>query len=161
MALAFPEESSDPSVQPTSAPPGLFACSLNTPPYSVADATGGDPYSHSFSFSPFLASAILEQSDPVSSIWPAFADLRAAAHATKQSRLRIVISAVVCEARLLFAAAFFVAHGAPRSTWSPATATGLTLFTWIRALLAHGAALLQSRWMWSSEQAQLLHAHLA
>jgi hypothetical protein len=61
----------------------------------------------------------------------------------------------------LFAAAFFVAHGAPRSTWSPATATGLTLFTWVRALLAHGPVLLPSRWMWSPEQAQLLHANLA
>jgi hypothetical protein len=108
----------------------------------MADATGGDPSSHSFQFSPHLARALLEQVDSVCSIWPALADLRAAAHATKQSRLRIVISAAVCEARLIFAAAFFVAHGASRPTWSPATATGLTLFSWIRALLAHGPPLL-------------------
>ncbi len=95
------------------------------------------------------------------SFWPAFADLRAAEHATKQSRLRIVISAAVCEARLIFAAAFFVAHGAPRPTWSTATTTGLTLFSWIRALIAHGSALLQSRWRWPPEQAQLLYANVS
>jgi hypothetical protein len=83
------------------------------------------------------------------------------AHATKQSRLRIVISAAVCEARLIFAAAFFVAHCTPRSAWPPATATGLVLFSWIRALIAHGSDLLQSRWRWSPQQAQLLYANLS
>jgi hypothetical protein len=133
----------------------------NTSPCFVADATGGDPSCHSFQFSPHLARALLEQVDPVSSIWPAFADLRAAAHSPKQSRLRIVISAAVCEARLIFAAAFFVAHGASCPTWSAATAPGLTLFSWIRSLLAHGSALLQSCWRWSPEQAQLLYANLS
>ena len=94
-------------------------------------------------------------------MWPAFSDLRAAAHAAKQSRLRIVVSAAVCEARLLFAAAFFVALGAPRSAWPHLTSTGMTVFSWIRALLAHGSELLQSRWLWTPQQAQLLHAHLS
>ena len=86
-------------------------------------------------------------------MWPAFSDLRAAAHAAKQSRLRIVISAAVCEARLLFAAAFFVALGAPRPAWPRLTSTGMTVFSWIRALLAHGSELLQSRWLWTPQQA--------
>jgi hypothetical protein len=127
----------------------------------MADATGGDPSSHAFQFFPHLASALLEQADSVCSIWPAFADLRAAAHATKQSRLRTVISAAVCEARLVFTAAFFVAHGAPRPTWPCATASGQTLFRWIQALLFHGSDLLQSRWRWSPEQARLLYAQLS
>ena len=137
---------------PNPVPPGPLVCSLNTSPCFVADATGGDPSCHSFQFSPHLARALLEQVDPVCSIWPAFAELRAAAHSPKQSRLRVVISAAVCEARLIFAAAFFVAHGASRPTWSTATASGLTLFSWIRSLLAHGSALLQSCWRWSPEQ---------
>jgi hypothetical protein len=62
---------------------------------------------------------------------------------------------------LIFAAAFFIAHGAPRSDWSRATATGLVLFSWIRALLAHGFDLLQPRWRWSPQQAQLLYANLS
>ena len=127
----------------------------------MADATGGDPSCHSFQFSPHLARALLEQADSVCSIWPAFAELRAAAHSPKQSRLRVVISAAVCEARLIFAAAFFVAHGAARPTWPAATASGLILFSWIRSLLAHGSALLQSCWRWSPAQAQLLYANLA
>jgi hypothetical protein len=98
---------------------------------SSAAATGRDPAAFSFQNSPH---------DP---------------------NAEVVISAAVCEARLIFAAAFFVAHGAPRPTWSTATATGLTLFSWIRALLAHGSVLLQSRWRWSPEQAQLLYANLS
>ncbi len=88
-----------------------------------------------------------------------FSDLSAAAHTAKHSRLRIVICAAVCEDRLIFAAAFFVAHGTPLSAWPPATATGLVLFSWIRALLALGSDLLQSRWRWSPQQAQLLYAN--
>ena len=140
---------------------GASACLVNSLSYSGAGATGGDPSGPPSDFSPDLARTILDRVDCVSSVWPAFADLRAAAHATKQSRLRIVISAAVCEARLVFAASFFVAQGAPRTAWPHVTATGSILHSWIRALLAHGAQLLQSRWLWSQSQAQLLHAHLS
>ncbi len=103
------EGPSGPPVPNAPAPAAPLVCSsLNNPPYFLADATGGDLSSHPLQFSPQLASALLDQEDSVCSIWPAFSDLRAAAHAAKQSRLRIVISAAVCEGRLIFAAAFFV-----------------------------------------------------
>jgi hypothetical protein len=117
---------------------GSPACLVNSSLYTRADATGGDPYSPVFNFSPHIARALLDQEACVHSVWPAFSDPRAAAHAAKQSRLRIVISAAVCEASLLFAVAVFVAHGAPRSAWSHLTSTGMTLFSWIRALAGTG-----------------------
>ena len=144
-----------------SARAGSLVCLVNASPYFRADATGGDPSSPSFEFSPHLAGALLDQEACVHSVWPAFSELRAAAHAPKQSRLRIVISAAVCEARLIFAAAFLTALGSPRHSWPHSTATGRALFTWIQALLAHGTALLPSRWSWTHQQAELLHAHLA
>ena len=155
-----------PAEQPDAPAPGpgragAPVCLVNSLSYPGADATGGDPSGPPSDFSPNLARTIFDGADCVSSVWPAFADLRAAAHVTKQSRLRIVISAAVCEARLVFAASFFVAQGAPRTVWPHVTATGSTLHAWIRALLAHGAQLLQSRWLWSQSQAQLLHAHLS
>ena len=44
-------------------------------------------------FSPHLALALLEQPACVASVWPAFEDLRSAAHSVKTARLRLVISA--------------------------------------------------------------------
>ncbi len=124
---------------------------MNSSPYSWADATGGDPSRPPFEFSPHLARALLDQEARIYSVWPAFSDLRAAAHAAKQSRGRNVISAAVCEARLIFAAAFLVAHGAPRSAWPLLTSTGMT--SWIQALFAHGSAFLQSRWLRATREA--------
>jgi hypothetical protein len=61
-----------------------------------------------------LSRAMLTQVECVASIWPAFADLRAAASTSKPSRLRLVVSAMVCETRLVFAASYLVARGAGR-----------------------------------------------
>ena len=74
----------------------------------LADATGGDPPASVLQFSPHLGAALLAQPDCVSSVWPAFGDLRSAARATKPSRFRLVVSATTSEARLVFGACFEV-----------------------------------------------------
>ena len=111
-------------------------------------------------FSPHLAHALLDQPTCVASVWPAFEDLRSAAHATKTSRLRLVISALVSEARLVFGACLLLARATPRPSACHHSLTGETLHGWIQALLAHGPALLPAKWHWSHEQCQLLHTQL-
>ena len=111
-------------------------------------------------FSPHLAHALLEQPTCVASVWPAFEDLRSAAHATKTSRLRPVISALVSEARLVFGACLLLARATPRPSACHHSPTGETLHGWTQALLAHGPALLPTMWHRSHEQCQLLHTQL-
>ncbi len=82
---------------------------------------------------------MLEQVDFVASVWPAFADLRAAASISKPSRLRLVVSAMVCKARLVFAASYLVALGEPALGRAPRTLPGCTLHRWILAMLTHSA----------------------
>ena len=111
-------------------------------------------------FSPHLAHALLDQPTCVASVWPAFEDLRSAAHATKTSRLRLVISALVSEARLVFGACLLLARATPRPSACHHSLTGETLHGWILALPAHGPALLPTMWHSSHEQCQLLHIQL-
>ena len=127
----------------------------------MAAATGGDPTANPFIFSPHLAAAILAQPECVASVWPAFDDLRAAAHATKPARLRLVVSALIAEARLVFGACLSLARGTPVPSACAATRPGAALHQWISTLLVHGSPLLRSAWHWSGEQCQFLHAQLS
>ena len=97
----------------------------------------------------------------MASVWPAFEDLRAAAHATKASRFRLVVSATTSEARLVFGACLLLARGSPTPSAHGSTAPGATLHHWIRTLLAHGSGLFQHTWHWTLDQCRLLHAQLA
>ena len=126
----------------------------------LADATGGDPPASVLQFSPHLGAALLAQPDCVSSVWPAFGDLRSAARATKPSRFRLVVCATTSEARLVFGACFLLAQRSVRPSEHPSTLPGATLHSWLQTLLAHGSALFRSTWHWSREQCQLFHTHL-
>ena len=115
----------------------MLATSGPVPP--LAAATGGDPTANAFLFSPHLAAAIFAQPECVASVWPAFDDLRAAAHATKPARLRLVVSALVAEARLVFGACLSLARGTPVPSACAATRPGAALHQWISTLLVHGS----------------------
>ena len=128
------------------------------PPLAVA--TGGDPPASRLLFSPQLGAALLAQPDCVASVWPAFADLRSAARATKRSRFRLVASATTSEARLVFGACFLLSRGSARPSEHPSTVPGATLHHWLQTLLACGSALFQSTWHWSPDQCSMLHAYL-
>jgi hypothetical protein len=125
------------------------------------DATGGDPSLSSSNFSPHLARALLTQPDRAASVLPAFGDLRAAASATKTSRLPLVAGAVVSEARLVLGACFLMSQGSGRPSEHPSARTGAALYSWLKALLADGTPLLEQLWHWTRPQCQLLHAQLA
>jgi hypothetical protein len=125
------------------------------------DSAHGPPASPAEFLSPAaLSRAMLEQADCVASVWPAFADLRAAASNSKPSRLHLVVSAMVCEARLVFAASYLVARGEPAPDRAPRTLPGRTLHRWILAMLTHGAPALCDSWRWTQPQLQHLHAQL-
>ncbi len=127
----------------------------------MAAATGGDPTANTSIFSPHLAAAILAQPECVASVWPAFNDLRAVAHATKVARLRLVVSALIAEARLVFGVCLSLARGTPVPSACAATRPRAALHQWISTLLVHGPPLLRSAWHWSCEQCQFLHAQLS
>ena len=74
-----------------------------------------------------LTAQILDHPDCVAAIWPSFSDLRSAAHATKPARLRLVISAMVSEARIVFGACFLLARAAPLPSSHIHAETGKTL----------------------------------
>lgn len=59
-------------------------------------------------------------------------DYGAAAHATKPARLRLVVSALVAEARLVFGACHFLARGTPVPSACVATRPGATLLIFMR-----------------------------
>jgi hypothetical protein len=93
-------------------------------------------------------------------MWPAFAALRAAAQATKRSRFRLALGALVSEACLVFGACFLLAGNAPAPAQHSLAKPGSDLHSWIRALLIHGATILPEAWHWGPEECQTLFAHL-
>ena len=109
---------------------------------------------------PGSALVLLAQSACVASVWPSFEDLRAAASATRPSRLRLVVSALVSEARLIFGACFLLARNHLPPSRHPRIQPGAALHRWIRSLLHDGPYSLQHAWCWSPQQCQLLRAHL-
>jgi hypothetical protein len=132
-----------------------------TPVPPLADATGGDPPATVFTFSPSSAAELLADPARAAGVWPALEELRTAARATKPSRLRLVASALVAEARLVFGACFLLARGTPCPSACASSLAGSTLHHWIRSLLAHGDSFLRAHWHWSLAQCQLLHASLS
>ena len=126
----------------------------------MAGATGGDPPAIVYPFSPSLAAELLSNAAHAVEVWPALEELRAAAHATKSSRLRLVASALVAEARLVFGACLLLARGTPSPSGCASSLAGSTLHYWICTLLAHGDTFLRSHWHWFNAQCQLLHASL-
>jgi hypothetical protein len=86
--------------------------------------------------------------------------LRGAARATKAARLRMALSALVSEARIVFGACFLLARAAPAPAPRSTTRPGHRLHSWIRTLLVNGTAALPSVWKWSLEQCLSLHQHL-
>ena len=66
-------------------------------------------------------------------------DYGAAAHATKPARLRLVVSALVAEARLVFGACHFLARGTPVPSACVATLPGATLLIFMRLRTADSA----------------------
>ena len=79
----------------------------------AATSGPGDPPATVLPFSPSLAAELLSNTARAVEVWPALEELRAAAHATKPSLLRLVTSALVAEARLVFGACFLLARGNP------------------------------------------------
>ncbi len=103
---------------------------------------------------------LLSDSDSISLTWLAFAALRGAARATKVARLRMALSALVSEARIVFGACFFLARASPTPWPRSLTRPGRRLHSWICTLLVHGTTALPSVWKWSLEQCMSLHQHL-
>ncbi len=99
------------SPHPCVPPVGLANDPVNDSPLPAA--TSGDPTASGFLFSLESVQALLSDSDAIHLTWPAFAALRGAARATKVARLRMALSALVLEARLVFGACFLLARSAP------------------------------------------------
>ena len=131
---------------------------VNNLPLPVA--TNGDPTEQAFLFSIQSVRALLSDSDTISLTWPAFAALRGAARATKVARLRMALSALVSEARIVFGACFLLARASPAPAPRSLTRPGRRLHSWICTLLVHGPTALPAVWKWSSEQCLYLHQHL-
>ncbi len=93
------------SPHPCVPPVGVASDPVNDSPLPVA--TRGDPTESGFLFSLQSVRDLLSDSDGISLTWPAFAALRGAARATKVARLRMALSALVSEARLVFTKHFF------------------------------------------------------
>ena len=92
-------------------------------------------------FSAPLVPSLLVQSRLVARVWPAFDDLRGAARAPKAARLRLAISALLAEARLVMGACFLTTPLEP----SPrAPSAGSLLHSWVQDLLRHGSTFLLS-----------------
>ena len=105
-----------------------------------------------------LAPSLLVQSRLVARVWPAFDDLRGAARAPKAARLRLAISALLAEARLVMGACFLTT---PLEPSPPAPSAGSLLHSWVKELLRHGSTFLLSEWHWSTAQVNLLQAQLS
>jgi hypothetical protein len=127
---------------------------------SLPVAISGDPTDPGFLFSLQSVQALLSDSDAINLTWPAFAALRGAARATKVARLRMALSALVSEARIVFGACFLLARAAPAPVPRSMTRPGRRLHSWICTLLVHGTTALPSVWHWSLEQCLSLHQHL-
>ena len=74
---------------------------------------------------------------------------------------RLVISAMVSEAHLVFGTCFLLARSAPVPSLHPHAETGATLHGWIRSLLRHASVPLHSCWHWTHDQCQFLHVQLS
>ena len=135
--------------------PALITLSSNLPV-----ATSGDPTDPVIIFSLPAVRGLLHDPDRVALTWPAFAALRAAARATKKSRLRLALSALVSEARLVFGACCLKARESPPPALHDITRPGAELHSWIRALLEHGTFILPEAWHGGSEDCHLLYAHM-
>ncbi len=104
---------------------------------------------------------LLHYPDVVASVWPAFSELRRAAHATKRSQLQLMVSTLVADARVVFGACLIAVRGSPSpSDEAPARPGGL-LHLWIQTLLAHGHDALSELWHWPSHQTQFLYSQLS
>jgi hypothetical protein len=108
-----------------------------------------------------LAFRLLHQPTSISTLWPSFGLLRAAASSSKRAQLRLALGALVSEARLLFGSCFLVATGGPAHPSSSPSDLGASLHFWIRVLLSRGTEALRAVWHWSPDQCALLHAQLA
>ena len=86
---------------------------LYTSPHNLPVATSGDPTAPDILFSLISVRGLLLDPDGAAAIWPAFALLKGAARAVKPARLRMALSALVSEARLVFGACFLIAHASP------------------------------------------------
>jgi hypothetical protein len=105
--LGSPRQTGADAVPPGSPPSAAFAALMSPVKTDAcsADSAPDLPVAPAGFMPPAaLSRAMLIQVECVASIWPAFAYLRAAASASKPSRLRLVVSAMVCDARLIFAA---------------------------------------------------------
>ncbi len=114
--------------------------SVNDLPLPVA--TDEDPTDQALLFSIQSVRTLLSDSDSISLTWPAFAALRGAARATKVARLRMALSALVSEARIVFGSCFLLARASPTPGPRSLTRPGRRLHAWIRTLLVHGTAAL-------------------
>ena len=92
-----------------------------------------------FSLSAPLVPSLFVQTRLVARVWPAFDDLRGAARAPKAARLRLAISALLAEARLVMGACFLTTPLEP----SPPAPESL-LHSWVQDLLRHGSTFLLS-----------------
>ena len=136
---------------------GVAIVPVNDSPLPVA--TRGDPTESELQFSLRSLRDLLSDSDEIHLTWPAFAALRGAARATKVARLRMALSALVSEARLVFGACFLLARSAPAPAPRSLTRPGRRLHAWICTLLAHGSTALPLLWKWNFAQCQSLHQH--
>ena len=137
---------------------GVAIVPVNDSPLPVA--TRGDPTESELLFSLRSLRDLLSDSDEIHLTWPAFAALRGAARATKAARLRMALSALVSEARLVFGACFLLARSAPAPAPRSLTRPGRRLHAWICTLLNHGSVALPLLWNWNPAQYQSLHQHL-
>ena len=94
-------------------------------------------------------------------MWPAFAELRRAARATKQSQLQLVVSALVADARVVFGSCLTSVRGLASPSADPSARPGGLLHLWIRTLLAHGHLALSELWHWPHQQCQFLYSQLS
>ena len=138
--------------------PGLLSPSASSP--SSAAATTGDPAA-SIYLSPQFALDNATLFAQAARAWPAFNDLRAAASASKSSRLRIALGALVSEARVVFGAALLSARGVSGAPPSPKWGAAPTIHAWACFILREGLSSFASLWHWSHEQVALLAAQLS
>ena len=104
---------------------------------------------------------LLHHPDVVASVWPAFSELRRAAHATKWSQLQLVVSALVADARVVFGACLIAVRGSPSPANAAPARPGGLLHLWIQTLLAHGHVALSELWHWPHHQTQFLYSQLS
>jgi len=136
---------------------------FNSPP-SQAAATVGPA---ALELSPAFPSAPLVMHRPgqlfshVARVWPAFGNLRSAASATKQARLRTAIGALISEARVIFGSALLSARGIQGVPISPSRGAAPMIHACACYILRDGLHLFATLWFWSAAQISLLAAQLS